>query len=327
MSASFSKPFSDASASIADRFSTPFYGLLERVLPYGRKLREDLEKVRRFSRRLLREALDEMREEELGGREAQEGKGLLVRGLMEGGLRGPEEMADSCLNFLTAGRSHLHFTLSEGLKSGALGRDTTAQAMTWTLYLLLLHPSYLPRVYTEIDDLPPETANAELAAHLPLLEAGISEALRLHPPIPIEILENISAHPIPLPDTGDLVMPGEQILWSAWVMARLPGFWGKDAGAFRPERWGELERRPTAFEWPVFHAGPRSCLGQPLARMELVVGLVEVLRRYEFEVGWAVGREREREVGQGLTGVMVGGLPVRVRRRMPKEGRPLHSVS
>jgi len=95
-------------------------------------------------------------------------------------------------------------------------------------------------------------------------------------------------------------------------MARLPSFWGPDAEQFRPERWSEIPRRPTAYEWPVFHAGPRSCLGQPLARLELAYALVEVFRRYELEMAWGGG---ERGVMKGLTAAMVGGLPVRVTRR------------
>ena len=190
------------------------------------------------------------------------------------------------------------------------GRDTTGQAITWTLYLLLRHPSYLHAIYAEIDALPPKTPHTELASFLPFLEGAISESLRLYPPVPLEILENVSSRPIALPQ-GEIVRPGEQVVWSAWVMARLPTFWGDDAETFRPERWIDMERRPTAFEWPVFHAGPRSCLGRPLARLELTFACVELLRRYEFEMAW----QGERAVGSTLTASIEGGLPVRVKRR------------
>jgi cytochrome P450 len=96
----------NSSAGVSDRFGMPFYRLVEWVLPYGRRLRADLDRVHRFSRELLREALDEIREEELGKKEVKEGKGLLVRALMASGVgMSVEEMADSCLNFLTAGQS------------------------------------------------------------------------------------------------------------------------------------------------------------------------------------------------------------------------------
>jgi len=95
----------NSSAGVSDRFGMPFYRLVEWVLPSGRRLRADLDRVHRFSRELLREALDEIREEELGKKEVKEGKGLLVRALMASGVgMSVEEMADSCLNFLTAGQ-------------------------------------------------------------------------------------------------------------------------------------------------------------------------------------------------------------------------------
>lgn len=188
--------------------------------------------------------------------------------------------------------------------------------MLWTLYLLLAHPSYLPTIQHEIDTLdarPQLISNIDLSTHLPTLEAAISETLRLQPPVPIEILENISSQPVVLSNSDGtvIVQAGEQVLWSPWVMARLPYFWGENAEDFKPERWLTMEKRPTAFEHPVFNAGPRSCLGQPLARIELIYALAEVLRRYEFEPAWS----GKRAVGMGLTASMVGGLPVRVKRR------------
>ena len=69
--------------------------------------------------------------------------------------------------------------------------------------------------------------------------------------------------------------------------------------------------KASAYENPVFHGGPRSCVGQPLARLEILFALAECLGRYEFESGWS----GVREVGEGLTAPMVGGLKVKVRRR------------
>jgi hypothetical protein len=65
--------------------------------------------VHDFSLRLVREGLEEIRSEEMGEREVKIGKGLLIRSLLERGrdeggwIMGERELADSCLNFLTAG--------------------------------------------------------------------------------------------------------------------------------------------------------------------------------------------------------------------------------
>ena len=206
------------------------------------------------------------------------------------------------------------------------GVDTTAQALTWTFYLLLRHPRYLLLLKAELNQLSNQAAlrTADLAGHLPCMKAVINESLRLQPPIPLEILENISGESMLLPN-GRIVHPGEQIMWSAWVMARLspdtspeesatPSVtsWGDDPESFRPERWQEIKHKPSAYEWPVFHAGPRACLGQSLARLELVYALKHMLEGYDFEMAWDGGA---KGVGKGLTAPIEQGLPVRVTRR------------
>lgn len=131
------------------------------------------------------------------------------------------------------------------------------------------------------------------------------------PPIPREILQSTSTENLALPD-GTIVRPGEVVLWSPWVSARLSSAWGENAESFRPERWMEMNHKPSAYESPVFHGGPRSCLGQKMAKLELVVVMKELLERYVFEAGWDGG---ERRTGRAFTNPMEGGLPVRVRRR------------
>jgi cytochrome P450 len=265
--------------------------------------------------------LKAVEEEELGDKVPLEGRGMLVRALLSSSASMSEQqLADSCLNFLTAGE-RMFATFIFGLISNLIGRDTTAQALTWTLYRLLLNSSYFTALRAEIDALP-SISPLDLASHLPLTEAAIAETLRLHPPIPIEILENVSLEPVVLPN-GKIVGPGEQIMWSPWVMARLNppksnyrGIWGDNPEQFKPERWFNLDHKPTAYESPVFHAGPRACLGRPLANLELVYALKEVLVRFEFQMAWDGGM---RGVGSGLTAPMVGGLPVRVKRRSNPE--------
>jgi len=294
ISEKFTRPFMSASSAVADRFRLPFYWVFESLLPYGKRLRGDLDKAHACTRELVRSKLNDFTEEKLGTRLPVEGRGMLVKALLEtdGGMD-EQAIADSCLNFLTA------------------GRDTTAQAITWTMYLLLRNPSYIQVLCKEIDSLPIGISNSDLAASLPLLEATISESLRLHPPIPLEILENTSSEPLALPN-GRISKPGEQIMWSAWVMARLPNLWGDDAESFRPERWIDMVTRPTAYQWPVFHAGPRACLGRPLGRLEMTFALVQLLKKFDFAMAWD---GEEREVSNGLTAPMNGGLPVTVRRR------------
>lgn len=110
-------------------------------------------------------------------------------------------------------------------------------------------------------------------------------------------------------------------MYSAWTSGRNPQIWDsdeEDLETFRPDRWFHLKEKPSSYEWPVFHAGPRSCVGQQLARLEILVALRELLGRYDFSMGWDGS---ERFAVRTLTLPMLGGLPVRVKARSIKGGK------
>merc|ERR1712203_665635 len=54
--------------------------------------------------------------------------------------------------------------------------------------------------------------------------------------------------------------------------------WGEDAGEFKPERWLNVEVAPDSYTNPVFHAGPRECLGKRLALVEMKALLLTIVR-------------------------------------------------
>ena len=59
------------------------------------------------------------------------------------------------------------------------------------------------------------------------------------------------------------------------------------AGSFKPERWMKPERGIQTFDeyaFPVFNAGPRICLGKDLSMYEAKTLLVELMRRFKFEL-------------------------------------------
>lgn len=189
--------------------------------------------------------------------------------------------------------------------------------MTWTIYRLLQRDDDdTRRILAESLALAAHPTFSDLTSSsgpLQFTNAFISETLRLHPPVPLEIQENIGSESVLLPD-GNIVAPGEKIIWSPWAMARSERIWGPDAKTFRPDRWLSADKRErTAFEWPVFHAGPRSCLGKNLARAELAYAVAQIVRRYDVMRGWRGSEERVYD--QGLTGPMKGGLPVSVQSR------------
>ena len=86
-----------------------------------------------------------------------------------------------------------------------------------------------------------------------------------------------------LPD-GTHIPAGTWLVYSAYVMGRLEHLWGKDCLEYRPERLRELKERPSPFLFPAFQAGPRTCLGQNMAYMEMKVVLARVLTEFDLEL-------------------------------------------
>jgi cytochrome P450 len=76
-----------------------------------------------------------------------------------------------------------------------------------------------------------------------------------------------------------------------FVMARFESIWGTDADAFKPKRWlhetpgGRVRLRAVSpFQFPVFNAGPRRCLGEAIALLESKIVAAALLRAFRFEL-------------------------------------------
>ena len=194
-----------------------------------------------------------------------------------------------------------------------------------------------------------------LPSSLPYTNAVFNESLRLYPPVPIEIKECTAATEFP---DGTLLPKGGLVMWIPWAMGRSRNIWGDDVEQFRPERWllpqneraecqanecsnGEavaIEKESlkliskSAFEFPVFNGGPRSCLGKKMAEVLAVAVMTKLVSSYDFVEIFEEERHitsvyevrKERISQNSLTLPMAGGLPCYVRRR---DGREYGSLS
>lgn len=145
---------------------------------------------------------------------------------------------------------------------------------------------------------------------MPYVMAVFYEALRLYPPVPFEMKQCEQATTMP----DSTFLPKNTILiWCTWAMNRSRLIWGDDADIFRPERWlenGNLISK-TAFEYPVFNGGPRTCLGKKMAELVAVQVIATLVLKFDFKAA----DERERISKNSLTLPMEGGLPCYVRTR------------
>jgi cytochrome P450 len=189
----------------------------------------------------------------------------------------------------------------EALTMLMAGHETTANALAWTLYLLAKHPAIAARMSEEIaqvcgNDLPTTT-------HLPTLqytERVIRESLRLYPPA--WLLGRTPIEPVEI--GGYLIAPAANIVISPYVIHRNPRFF-PDPEQFDPDRFLS---EPARYSYLPFGAGPRVCIGQPFAMLELALVLVTVLQRYRFILPPTYSAEPEPM----MTLRPKGGLPMMV---------------
>ncbi len=162
------------------------------------------------------------------------------------------------------------------------GHHTTSGTAAWSLIEFLRHPEYHARVVDEIDGLHASGGDITYQAlrDIPVLEAGLKEALRLHPPL--IILMRKVMHDFHY--DGFKVPAGKLVAVSPAVSNRLPECF-PDPDAFDPARYddGREEDRQN-FAWIPFGAGRHRCVGAAFAMMQLKSIFCVLLREYELEL-------------------------------------------
>ncbi|HEX6007485.1 MAG TPA: cytochrome P450 [Burkholderiales bacterium] len=159
------------------------------------------------------------------------------------------------------------------------GHETTALALSWTLYLLALHPDVDARLQDELQQV--LNGRTPTPADLPALrytDHVIKEAMRIYPPA-----YGIGREAVAACELGGYHVPaGTTIFMSAWVTHRDPR-WFADPHTFNPDRWndGLAERLPRHAYMP-FGGGPRICIGNSFAIMEATLLLASIAQRYRF---------------------------------------------
>ncbi len=159
------------------------------------------------------------------------------------------------------------------------GHETSANALSWTFYLLDRHPEAAQRLRQELDHvLAGAPLSSERVGQLPYLAAVVSEVLRLYPPVWLMVRESIE----PFWLGGETYPAGLQVLISPFVVQH-DARWFPDPEAFFPERWLDdaPPERPSLAYLP-FGAGPRLCIGRPFALLEISLVLATVLSRWEL---------------------------------------------
>lgn len=159
------------------------------------------------------------------------------------------------------------------------GHETTALALTYSLYLLAEHQGAQAALHEELSaalgDRPPTYADL---AQLPYTTQVVAEAMRLYPPADVlgrEAISDCTVNDVPVPR-------GTCVFMSQWVMHRDPRYF-PDPLRFDPNRWTPaFQRSLPRFTYFPFGGGPRVCVGQAFASAEATLLLAAICRRFAF---------------------------------------------
>ena len=191
----------------------------------------------------------------------------------------------------------------------AAGHETTANALTWSLFLLSQSADWRDLVRSE--------TNRELAGPIETLSdrllvtrAVIEEAIRLYPPI--AAISRVALGPDLL--AGQAVRPGSMVVVAPYVLHRHRRLWDAP-DAFDPCRFlGDERRKIDRFKYLPFGGGARSCIGSAFALQEATLVLATIVHEFDFRLAadhdvWPLLRVTLRPAG---------GLPMFVSSRQLK---------
>ncbi len=217
-------------------------------------------------RRAMRE-LKDLLQHHLARPEAAQGATLLamLRALRDeetGAGLAEQEIFDQCMVSFTA------------------GHETSATALLWWSALLARHPEAAARAAQEVDTvLQGREPGPDDIAALPWLGATLKEAMRLFPPI-AALMTRRTTRPISL---GGRALPARALVRvTPFVLHRDSRFF-PDPEAFRPERFMPEAEPPPRGAYVPFGLGPRVCLGQHFAVLEMTLIAAMLLQRVRIE--------------------------------------------
>jgi cytochrome P450 len=157
------------------------------------------------------------------------------------------------------------------------GHETTAQALTWTWYLLSLHPAIEARLDEELRAvLNGRTPQYEDIAQLCYTRMVIEESMRLYPPAHTMAREPIAADEV----LGRRIPAGAIVLIAPWLLHRKASLW-HEPHRFDPDRF---TTEPARFSYIPFGAGQRICIGAAFAMTEAILILAMIAQHYRLRL-------------------------------------------
>ncbi|KAG6748011.1 hypothetical protein POTOM_047904 [Populus tomentosa] len=271
----FTSAFDDASALTLWRYVDVFWKI-KRFLNIGSEaaLKKNVKVVNDFVYKLINKKIELMRtSKEVSSLKKDD---ILSR-FLQVTENDPTYLRDIILNFVIA------------------GKDTTATALSWFIYMLCKNPAVQNKIAQEVREatkVKEITDYAEFAASINeealekmnYLHAAISETLRLYPSVPVD--GKICFSDDTLPD-GFNVRKGDMVAYQPYAMGRMKFIWGDDAEEYKPERWLNEDgvfQQESPYKFTAFQAGPRICLGKEFAYRQMKIFAAVLVTSFTFKL-------------------------------------------
>ena len=159
------------------------------------------------------------------------------------------------------------------------GHETTGTGLAWSLYAIAKHPEVRRKLEAEVDTvLSGRTPTLEDLPRLPYSRMVVEESLRVYPPI-----WGFTRDAVAEDEIGGYHIPaGSSIFLSPYITHRHPAFWD-NPDAFDPERFApeQAAARPRFAYFP-FGGGPRKCIGNHLALLQMQLAVAMIAQRYHL---------------------------------------------
>jgi cytochrome P450 len=232
----------------------------------------------------------------LPGKAAKRQSRQLIQGLIQAHLderqRHPDSSKTDLLNMLLVLRDEdsgaalsAQEVFDQCVLSFQAGHETTATALLWWSWLIASNPQAQARAAAEIDaSLAGQPPGADAMQALPWLTATLKEAMRLFPPVAALMTRRLTREI----ELAGVRLPARTLVRvTPWLLHRDPRWWPREPKAFRPERF-----MAATDDWnpdPIprgayipFGLGPRVCLGQHFAQLEMTVIAALLLQRFRL---------------------------------------------
>ncbi|KAJ5856064.1 uncharacterized protein N7529_010008 [Penicillium soppii] len=191
------------------------------------------------------------------------------------------------------------------------GRDTTAGTLSFTLFELSRHPEVVSKLRAEIRDRLGLGADAQKPSYTDLkemkyLNAVMHETMRVYPVVPFNVRYSLRDTTLPRgggPDGLDPigVRADTRIIYSTMLMQRDPDLYDGpesenyfDPAKWIPDRWVS-GWQPRPWQFIPFNGGPRICIGQQFATIEMGYTIIRILQAYEKIIALPVGGKEKVE--------------------------------